>query len=296
MPGILSERIAALRKERGLTQEQLGKMVGVSSQAVGKWEKGGAPDVELLPLLADKLGVTVDALFGLEGGSRINVEQTVSSWLFSFPERERMNQLCRLVWSVVRCFLPGGLEMPRMDYLASCRANKKHKNQLMYSQVSGGGGLLLDVHAEDLSFVTLWPEPNEGYAAYWEPMENFRRLFSVLARPGCLELIEELYRRKPKHFIPIVVAKQMDIPFETVVELLEEFEKLHILWSMKLELEEGEVKAYQLAEPISLVPLLFAAQSLMQAGMNYVYLYDDENPLLRGAKWRKEAENHEKEK
>ena len=36
MPGMLSERIAALRKERGLTQEQLGKMVGVSYQAVGK--------------------------------------------------------------------------------------------------------------------------------------------------------------------------------------------------------------------------------------------------------------------
>jgi transcriptional regulator with XRE-family HTH domain len=49
MPSILSERIAALRKERGLTQEQLGKLCGVSSQAVGKWEKGGAPDVELLP-------------------------------------------------------------------------------------------------------------------------------------------------------------------------------------------------------------------------------------------------------
>ncbi len=88
MSGVLSGRIAALRKERGLTQEQLGKMVGVSSQAVGKWEKGGAPDVELLPLLADKLGVTVDALFGLEGGSKINVEQTVSSWLYSLQAQE----------------------------------------------------------------------------------------------------------------------------------------------------------------------------------------------------------------
>ncbi len=42
-------RIAALRKERGLTQEQLGRQVGVSAQAVSKWENGGAPDVELLP-------------------------------------------------------------------------------------------------------------------------------------------------------------------------------------------------------------------------------------------------------
>ena len=55
MPGVLSEHIASLRKERGLTQDQLGKMCGVSSQAVGKWEKGGAPDVELLPILAEQL-------------------------------------------------------------------------------------------------------------------------------------------------------------------------------------------------------------------------------------------------
>ena len=38
MSGLLNERITALRKERGFTQEQLGQMVGVSAQAVSKWE------------------------------------------------------------------------------------------------------------------------------------------------------------------------------------------------------------------------------------------------------------------
>ena len=45
----LSRRISELRRTRGLTQEQLGRLAGVSAQAVSKWEKGGAPDVELLP-------------------------------------------------------------------------------------------------------------------------------------------------------------------------------------------------------------------------------------------------------
>ena len=66
MANELSEQIAALRKERGLTQEQLGNLVGVSAQAVSKWEKGGTPDVELLPILSRQLGVTIDALFGME--------------------------------------------------------------------------------------------------------------------------------------------------------------------------------------------------------------------------------------
>ena len=90
MPSILSERIASLRKERGLTQEQLGKMVGVSYQAVGKWEKGGAPDAEPLHTLARALGVSIDALFGLESGEKVNVVVAVGRWLRCFPGKGRM--------------------------------------------------------------------------------------------------------------------------------------------------------------------------------------------------------------
>ena len=64
---ILSERILSLRKEKGLTQEALAGQLGVSFQAVSKWENGqSCPDIALLPLLADVFGVTVDSLFGKE--------------------------------------------------------------------------------------------------------------------------------------------------------------------------------------------------------------------------------------
>ena len=78
MSNVLSERIVELRKDRGLTQEQLGQLVGVSAQAVSKWEKGGAPDVELLPALADRLGVTIDSLFGREDGESADFSQTAA--------------------------------------------------------------------------------------------------------------------------------------------------------------------------------------------------------------------------
>jgi len=64
---ILSERILALRKEKGLTQEALAGQLGVSFQAVSKWENAqSCPDIALLPLLAEVFGVTVDSLFGRE--------------------------------------------------------------------------------------------------------------------------------------------------------------------------------------------------------------------------------------
>ncbi len=290
----LGEQIAKFRKAQGLTQEDLAKSVGVSSQAVSRWECGGAPDVTLLPAIADRLGVTIDALFGREGEERVDVEQAVGRWLREFPEKERMGRLCRLVWAQLHCFLPGNLEMPKMEYVRDCQVNLNGKTQLMYTQVSGGGGVLLDVHGENMSFVTLWPEPKEGYAAYLAPMEDFRKLFGLLAKPGYLELIEVLYRRKPQFFTPSVVARQLEIPTDTLTMQLEELESMGILHSMKMEVDEGEVKVYQLSEPMDLLPLLYGTQSFMQTGVNYTYFYDDEVPLLRGAKWKKqEDKSHE---
>ena len=60
-----------------MTQEDLGRVVGISAQAVSRWECGGAPDVALLPAVADTLGVTVDALFGRETGEKVNIEDAV---------------------------------------------------------------------------------------------------------------------------------------------------------------------------------------------------------------------------
>lgn len=62
----IGENIAALRKEKGWTQEQLAEKLSVSAQAVSKWEGGkSCPDISLLPAIAKLFGVTVDALFSL---------------------------------------------------------------------------------------------------------------------------------------------------------------------------------------------------------------------------------------
>jgi transcriptional regulator with XRE-family HTH domain len=63
----LNENIAALRKKKGLTQEELAQVFGVTNQAVSKWESSqSCPDVALLPEIAAFFGVSVDALMGAE--------------------------------------------------------------------------------------------------------------------------------------------------------------------------------------------------------------------------------------
>lgn len=61
----LTEQLLYLRKKNGLTQEALAERLGVTYQAVSKWENGqSCPDIALLPQLADVYGVTIDSLFG----------------------------------------------------------------------------------------------------------------------------------------------------------------------------------------------------------------------------------------
>ena len=56
-----NERLKKLRKQKDLTQEQLAEYMGVSPQAVSRWETGATcPDISALPLLAALFNITVD--------------------------------------------------------------------------------------------------------------------------------------------------------------------------------------------------------------------------------------------
>ena len=65
MNGAFSNNLARLRKERKLTQEKLAETLGVSFQAVSKWETAQTyPDIELFPRLAEILATSIDSLLG----------------------------------------------------------------------------------------------------------------------------------------------------------------------------------------------------------------------------------------
>ena len=98
----LSEKLQDLRRDAGLSQEEVAGRLFVSRQSVSKWENGQAePGVENLKALADLYGVTLDEL---TGGSRKNLGPRrapggrnrgfLSTGAFSRPGRQRS-----LFWS-----------------------------------------------------------------------------------------------------------------------------------------------------------------------------------------------------
>ena len=63
---VFSTQLQKLRKAKGVKQEQLADHLGVSTQAVSKWENGSYPDGDLLPQIAKFFDVSIDYLYGNE--------------------------------------------------------------------------------------------------------------------------------------------------------------------------------------------------------------------------------------
>ena len=74
----LGERIKELRTRDGRTQEALASKLGVTAQAISRWEKGICyPDMELIPVIANTFGITIDELFGYENSRERKIDAIV---------------------------------------------------------------------------------------------------------------------------------------------------------------------------------------------------------------------------
>ena len=63
------QNIREARQLKGITQEQLAKMLGITQGAVAQWENGMThPSFDMLPKVAEALGMTVDELIGKKVG------------------------------------------------------------------------------------------------------------------------------------------------------------------------------------------------------------------------------------
>lgn len=94
----ISQNLKDLRRERGITQEQLAEVLNVSSQSVSRWELGICyPDLELLPAIANFFDVTVDSLIGMNQIRSTLKRNEIFTTALNFERQENWNGAIRVL-------------------------------------------------------------------------------------------------------------------------------------------------------------------------------------------------------
>ena len=161
----LGEKIASLRKAKGMTQEQLAEQCSVSAQAVSKWENDlTAPDISLLPRLSELLGVSVDELLGVQRAevTAINKE-TVDLTKMLLRVRIHSNEgdkvNLNLPLSVAELLIKSGGIVVGDEKNNKLGALKGIDFEQLISLVKEGAvGKLVDIDSKDGDKVEIWVE------------------------------------------------------------------------------------------------------------------------------------------
>lgn len=151
----MGNRISQLRKEKGITQEDMAEKLGVTPQAVSKWENDiSYPDILQLPKIAEMLGVTVDELLSGESKKETRVlpkeqRKNIDDMMFRIHVNSADGDKVRvnLPMPLVRLGLEMGMRMPQVS------GNEALKDidfkQLINMVESGLIGKLVEVESAD---------------------------------------------------------------------------------------------------------------------------------------------------
>lgn len=267
----LGENIRRERLALGMTQEQLGQLLGMAPQTVSKWEREESmPDAALLPPLADALRCSLDRLFDRRQPEYRDAALMAADWLRSQPAGERWQAALRLA-RVLQSVLAGLWELPIPDVPSYL----EEAGQL-FGMVSSEDGISLSSRSPELPFFTLLPEPAEGWgpvlerdhAALWEALAHaeVRRVLPGLLRGELPRLVAR--DRFLEHFAP-----------EEPEETLRALETLQVLHRNRVRIDGEETELCSIHPRPQLLQLLLLGAA-QREGSGFA-AYPRTSPFLR---------------
>lgn len=216
---IFATTLQSLRKKRGVTQEQLATHLGVSPQAVSKWENGSFPDGDLLPRIADFFEVSIDYLYGRDK-EKVSVEQMVMDSIKSmnvnetFEHYEHFEQIMRYLWAAQL-----GFWVENKTYYDRSRPEGDH---VVASTITDSAGFTYFRLNKSLEFYMLMKEPKEGFASFFQVTDRLAEFFTFLGKKENLEVMFYLLSLKSGECVSIsTISKRLGISEKIAREAME---------------------------------------------------------------------------
>ena len=271
----LSENIKRLRLEKNMTQEQLAVRLGVSAQAVSKWETSETyPDGPLLLPLARELDASLDELFDNNSVTMRDISKKILSLLYSTEAKERFNVARDICWQIER-----GMFNCHVD-IGKKYDPEEIKNRKSSSYIFDNYGFTLISNGEE-PFFSVFPQPEDGFGNFLKDKENLRRIFAALSCEDTLKAIFYLYKKNENYlFESAVLARDCEISDEKIDTVLENLILLQIIWKQALTINEQERILYYSRPSHKVLALFLLANEIGKNGY-CLQLHSRNTPLLK---------------
>lgn len=253
--------IARLRKEKGATQDDLATCVGVSPQAVSKWENGGMPDAELLPKIADFLDTSIDTLFGRSIKDKGNVAQMLANQLAGKSPDVKLQTIFELCWEMEKAlFSP--------DFNTSKDSLKYHqqsmgKEEQMYSSVLWDAGYTRMGIASRLQYFLIVPEPEDKELAFFNGID-YNTFFKDLADKNVFDTMVMLNKRENgKAFTISLLVSHLGIDADTAINIIKTLHKYSLIETTLIEVDDIVQEVYMFKPTPSFTAMLIFAREMI---------------------------------
>ncbi len=267
--------IADLRKTKGVTQEELAKYVGVSAQAVSKWENGGVPDTELLPKIADFFEVTVDKLFG-RGDANINITSAIFEHIRKTKpdSEERFKAIFELCWDIERSIFNFGgnvdAEIINGGKIKDYELMNKPDDQ-QYSSILSDHGFSRMGIANRLQYFLFVPEIKDKANGLFDNID-YIGLFKDLSDQDIFNAFVLLFKRDSKKaFTENLFVKELCVDAEKTTKIIKVLVKYHLIKKTQIELDDEIKDVYTFFPTPSFVSLLIFAREIIDPPHSFAF-------------------------
>lgn len=244
-----STTLQILRKNRGATQEQLATHLGVSPQAVSKWENGSYPDGDLLPQIADYFEVSIDYLYG-RAKDNVSIEQQLLEAIKGinvppdYDHGEHMDRIMKYIWAMQL-----GLWPENKQYFDRTRSEGDHVIVSTLFDKSGFNFFRLN---KNLEFFTIMKRPKNGFASYFKVTDELTELFAFLGKKENLKVLFYLLSLDAGNGVSVsTIAKRVGIgetEARAAVEYLKQVPKYET--GNRILMEVSVLDEYDKSEPL----------------------------------------------
>ena len=239
----LSGNIKRLRLDKNLTQEQLATKLGVSAQAVSKWETSETyPDGALLVPLANELEVSLDELFGNESVTMTDISGRIVKLIHNTEAKERFNVARDIGWQIER-----GLFNCRMEIEKKYDPNEI-KNQKNASYILDDNGFTIVSNGIE-PFFSVFPQPAEGYGHFLNDKDDLQKIFAALSHTDTMNALIYLYHKTENYvFESAVLERDCEIANDQINAVIDDLLTLKLIWKQELTIN-GEKRVLYYSRP-----------------------------------------------